>query len=251
MYIITGASTGIGKALALALAAKGETVLIVGRHETTLQDVASASPQIHYHVADVSVPQAQQQLIATLSGKKIKGLVHNAGTISPLDRLEDASMDEWEQLIKLNLFAPLRLTQALLSNLQGGRVLNIGSGAAYFPMAGWSAYCVSKAALSMLTRCFQVEIKDPAVSSVMPGIVDTNMTSVIRSSTCMSDEQLAFHQQLYHDKRLIQPDTVAQFLMWLLIDVDTDLFKSKEWDIYDEADQASWLQSPHVVPKWG
>ena len=79
-----------------------------------------------------------------------------------------------------NLDAPLFLTQLLRSNLTGGRVLNVGSGAAHFAVAGWSAYCVAKAALYRLTDCWRHEIADISFTSVKPGIIDTPMQKEIR-----------------------------------------------------------------------
>lgn len=222
----------------------------MGRHEDPLKEVASHSSLIRYLVADLGEQASLVRLKAFLNGQNLKGLIHNAGTIEPLERIETVGVDEWEKLIQLNLFTPLRLTKALLPQLNGGKILHIGSGAAYFPIEGWSAYCVSKAGLAMLTRCLQLEIHDPAITSVMPGIADTNMTAIIRGSNAMSSEQLAFHHRLYREKRLVSPETVAQFLTWLLLEIDHETFRSKEWDIYEASHHQHWLKPPHEVPKW-
>jgi benzil reductase ((S)-benzoin forming) len=250
MYVVTGGGSGIGRALVLALVQKKQSCLIVGRNERNLKEVAATSPLIHYVVADLTEPASLTRLESFLADKPLKGLVHNAGTIEPLERIERVSTEAWEKLVQLNLFAPFRLTKNLLHALKGGRILHIGSGAAYFPMEGWSAYCVSKAGLSMLTRCLQLEIQDPAISCVMPGITDTNMTALIRGAEGMSAEQLDFHKRLHRENRLLSPETVAQFLCWLLLDLDADTFRSKEWDIYDETHHGDWLRAPYEVPKW-
>jgi len=149
---------------------------------------------------------------------------------------------------KYNIDAPLFLTQLLLNKLSNGRVLNISSGAAHFPVTGWAAYCVSKAALSMLTRCWQLESSQIAFASVMPGIIDTSMQAKIRSAKNMSPEKLDFFKRLKQDNLLLAPATVAAFLCWLLLDIDTSNYVSKEWDIYDTSHHSAWLVPPNIVP---
>lgn len=242
MYVITGGGRGIGKALALALAARGKSVLIIGRHAATLTEVANSSDLIEYWVADVSTPQGRESIVHRLSSMPtIDGLIHNAGIIEPIQELQKIQESDWRQLFSTNLEAPLFLSQLLLHKLEQGRVLHIGSGAAYFPMVGCTAYCVSKAALSMLTRCWQLECQSPRFASVMPGIIDTDMTVLLRFSEHMASEKQNFFRQLKQDNHMISTDTVALFLTWLLLDVDPSEYSSKEWDIYDISHQALWL----------
>lgn len=144
----------------------------------------------------------------------------------------------------------LFLTQRLYNKLANGRVLNIGSGAAYFPMKGWSAYCVSKAALSMLTRCWQLESEFIAFAHVMPGIIDTQMQATARSDSNIDNEKIDFYRRLKEHNRLISPETVAAFLTWLLLDIDSDTFSAQEWDIYALSHHKEWLKPPHQVLDW-
>lgn len=249
MFVVTGGGSGIGKALTQALALRGKTVLIIGRREPLLLETAAFSPRIQVLCADVSTQEGRQQIVNHLSEiKTIEGLVHNAGLIEPicpLNRIDEAS---WQKIMSTNLDTPLFLTQALEEKLHGGRVLFIGSGAAYFPVAGWGAYCVSKAGLSMLTRCLQIESQQIAFANVMPGIIDTAMQEQIRSASNMDPERIAFYKKLYRQGQLISTDTVAVFLTWLLLALDKPQFVSNEWDIYDQSHHAEWLIPPHVVP---
>lgn len=251
MFIITGGGSGIGKALALALAKRNKEVLIVGRREELLKDTASASPLIQYLCADVSDPESLKAIkdkVAHLP--QIHGLINNAGTISPIVALKDINSDAWHHAFKTNLDAALFLPQKLDHLLINGRVLNIGSGAAYFPIQGWSAYCVSKAALSMLTRCWQLESTSIAFASVMPGIIDTDMQAIARSNDGMDKDRAGFYTRLKQENRLISPSTVAEFLTWLLLDVDSKTYISQEWDIYDTAHHSAWLRAPNQVLHW-
>ncbi|MCX7117516.1 MAG: SDR family NAD(P)-dependent oxidoreductase [Legionellales bacterium] len=251
MFVVTGGGSGLGKALAYALADRQHSVIIVGRREQAMSEVAAYSSHISLISADVSTHEGRDILCSRLRKyERISGLVHNAGIIDPIAPLSTLDEKAWRQAISTNLDAPLFLNQGLNSQLINGRVLHMGSGAAYFPVVGWSAYCVSKAALSMLTRCWQLECTDVSFASVMPGIIDTPMQKAIRESTGMDVEKQQFFKGLHEDKRLLTPETVASFLCWLLLDLDKTTYASKEWDIYDTTHHEAWLKPPHEVPHW-
>lgn len=251
MFLITGGGTGIGRSLALALSKRGKSVLIVGRREQHLQETAAFSPFIDYFCADVSKPEGVESIREHLENiQHIHALVNNAGTIDPISNIRDIQPQAFHQALKTNLDAALFLPQILYKQLKNGRVLNIGSGAAYFPVQGWAAYCVSKAALAMLTRCWQLESDSVAFASVMPGIIDTDMQAVIRNSLNMDSEQVNFYKRLKEHNRLVSPEAVAEFLTWLLLEVDSKTYVSKEWDIYDTSDHKAWLRAPHQVLHW-
>lgn len=251
MYVITGGGSGVGKTLALALANRGEQVCVIGRRERFLEQTASLSSNISYLCADVSTPEGREQIQSKLSGfAQIKALVNNAGTLEPMAPIKNISLKDWHQALNTNLDAALFLPQLLQNQLSNGRVLNIGSGAAYFPIQGWTAYCVSKAALAMLTRCWQLESHSIAFASVKPGIIDTEMQSIARQGRSMESSQIDFYRRLKEANRLIAPETVAEFLRWILLDVDVDRYVSREWDIYDKEHHNEWLKPPHQVLHW-
>jgi len=249
MYVITGGGTGIGRALAEALLARGKSVFLIGRRETPLQALAAWSPNVTYLVADVSTTAGRmliQQALSTMP--MIEGLIHNAGTIMPVGSLNHIDEAAFRQLMQTNVEAPLFLTQALQPQLRDGRILNIGSGAAYLPIAGWGPYCASKAALAMLCRCWQAEGL-LSMASVKPGIADTALLAEgYVTKEGMTSDQITFYENLKTQDRLLHPDTVGLFLCWLLLDVDLTTFSSKEWDIYDTSHHAQWLKAPHRVP---
>lgn len=251
MFVITGASSGIGRALTWELASRGRSVLAIGRREQQLSETAQFSSLIIGCNADVSTRVGRERIVAALNQvPQIEGLVHNAGIIDPILPLSVVDEAAWQQTMATNLNGPLFLSQALLHKLQGGRVLHMGSGVAYFPVSGWAAYCVSKAGLSMLTRCWQLECEKTAFASVMPGIIDTDMQRLIRESQFMDSEKVEFFKTLYQQNRLVSPETVARFLAWLLLDVDPMTYVAQEWDIYDKSHHPSWLFPPHTVPEW-
>lgn len=251
VFIITGGGSGIGKALALALVKRDKKVLIIGRRENMLAETAAFDSRIKYMAADVAKPEDLRAIKKYVSNEvRIEGLVNNAGTLLPLKPLATVDIDEWNQTFAVNLNASLLLPQLLLEQLTDARVLNISSGAAYFPVKGWAAYCCSKASLSMLTKCWQIEMNHLAFASVMPGIIDTDMQTILRSDANLDQEKMAFFRQLYLQNQLLNTATVASFLSWMLLDVDKTWYCSQEWDIYDTTHHRYWLKPPHEVRHW-
>lgn len=251
MFVITGGGSGIGRALALALAARDKSVLIIGRREHLLQETSSLSSRITYLCADVATEEGLQHIVTNLhSIHKIDALINNAGTLNPITNINSIELNQWHHSLRTNLDAALYLPQKLKTQLANGRVLNVGSGAAYFPIQGWATYCVSKAALSMLTRCWQTEENTVSFASVKPGIVDTEMQFIAREGHHMDPEHVAFYRRLHEHKRLIPAETVAEFLSWILLDTDRQTFSAQEWDIYETSHHANWLKAPHHVLHW-
>lgn len=248
MFVITGGGSGIGGALAQALAERGKNVLIVGRRLAMLKEVADTSDRISLCCADVSTTEGRERIVKQIGNIELQGLVHNAGVIEPLALLGKIDENAWQKTLATNLNAPLFLSQRLLPKVKQGRVLHISSGAAHFPVAGWAAYCVSKAALSMLTRCWQLEYDKTAFADVMPGIINTDMQALIRQAEFMDADKLEFFKMLKQENRLLDPRVVAAFITWLLLDVADEEY-SKEWDIYDKSHHAFWLGESDVVPE--
>lgn len=251
MIVITGGGSGIGRSLAFSLAKRDQSILIVGRTEKLLQETAAFSAKIQYICADISTHEGLESIKNRLNDvNQVTALVNNAGTLNPLVPIKEIEPKDWNHALNTNLNAALFLPQMLYDKLTNGRVLNISSGAAYFAIRGWTAYCVSKAALSMLTKCWQVESDSIAFASVMPGIIDTNMQTIARSDKNPDYEKINFYRRLKDTNRLISPDTVAEFLTWLLLDLDKKTYTSKEWDIYDTKHHKAWLKPPYQVLHW-
>lgn len=102
----------------------------------------------------------------------------------------------------------------------------------------------------MLSKCWHLESESVAFASVMPGIIDTDMQVLARSDENPDHDQGNFYKRLKEKGRLVAPETVAEFLTWLLLDVDAATYGSKEWDIYDTSHHAAWLKPPHQVLHW-
>jgi NAD(P)-dependent dehydrogenase (short-subunit alcohol dehydrogenase family) len=177
--VITGASRGLGAALAHALDARGWELVVDARDADALA-AAVGSSTAHAVPGDVTDPAHRQALADTaarLGGADL--LVNNASTLgaSPMPRLADLAHDVLDDVLLTNVVAPHALTRALLPQLvaRRGTVLNITSDASVEPYEGWGAYCASKAALDHLTRILAAEQPDLRVYAVDPGDMRTTM----------------------------------------------------------------------------
>lgn len=245
--IVTGASQGIGYELALYLASRGINVIAVARNEEALKELQNHYPEFIYIVpADVSTEQGRKSIVDKANEfGKIDYLVNNAAIITPLKNLENITQDELTAIFNTNLFAVILLSAQLLPLLAGGRLLNVSSAAEFLPTAGAGAYCITKAALKMATTLQQMEYKNVAVNSVIPGEVETNMQVVLRNS----DHPLKNLFIESAEKGALMPaSTCAAFLGYLLLKTSSEDFVNNKWQIYDPAHRDKWLTENMSLP---
>lgn len=242
--LITGGSSGIGRALALVLAEKGMQVYIVGRHQERLLEVRTHNPnKIHPIVADITTNSGRESITHLLVQTQLDYLIHNAAIIGPLTTLNKITIDEWRQCFSTNVEAPLFLTQKLLTNLKkGSRILHLSSGLAHHSLPGVGAYACSKAALHMLYLTWKEELSAHGilVGSIMPGVVDTEMQSTLRQSNNDTFPSAHIFQSFASEKKLMSPETVAKAIRWMLINMDDQQYQSKDWNVND----CFWIDSP-------
>jgi NAD(P)-dependent dehydrogenase (short-subunit alcohol dehydrogenase family) len=180
LAIITGASRGLGLALARSLADDGWALIIDARGAVDLQRAADELGRITEVVAvagDVADPEHRSALIAA-AGEHIDLLVNNASVLgpSPQPSLERYPLAELERVYRVNVFAPLALTQLVLPRLpDGAAVINITSDAAVEPYEGWGGYGSAKAALDQLTAIVAAEHPELRVYAIDPGDMRTQM----------------------------------------------------------------------------
>lgn len=182
--LITGASSGIGRAAAIAFARDGASVVAIGRNSSALNELAAEADDldgtISTHLADVTQVSQIDRLVADVVEKmgqidilvNCAGIIHN-GTIS------DTTLEDWDKMMEINVRSIFYLMQRCVPYLEmtKGNIVNVSSvtGTRAFP--GVLAYCVSKAALDQLTRCSSLELapKGIRVNAVNPGVVVTNL----------------------------------------------------------------------------
>ena len=236
--IVTGGGSGIGRGIALALAAGGRRVLIVGRRDAPLEAVEAEAPEaIRTLAADVGTESGRRAVAAAVGDDRVGCLVHNAAVLDPVTRLAEVPLEDWRRHQAINVEGPLFLTQALLPRLAGGRVLHISSGAAHRPIPGWGAYCTSKAALHMLYQVLKEELAshDIAVGSLRPSVVDTPMQALIRAQPEERFPLVQRFRDLKSGGQLADPEAVGRFAAAVLLHTDAAEFSAREWDYQDDA----------------
>lgn len=232
VVLITGATSGIGRACVLKFADAGARIAAVGRNEEALanlsREVGEASGRTLLLQADLSraeeAERVVEQTIEHAGG--IDVLVNAAGHIAA-GTIEDSSLEAWDAMLNINLRAVFYLTQKAMPSLikRKGNVVNVSSVTGMRSFPGVLAYCVSKAGLDQLTRCAALELaaKGVRVNAVNPGVVVTE----IHKRGGMTDEQ--YNSFLEHSKqthplgRVGQPKEIAELVFFLA------------------SDQASWI----------
>lgn len=171
--VLTGASGGIGRAMAQALVRAGAAVMLVGRSQPALTALAgecagsAAAPtdRIGVHAADLCDPAAIDDLRAAATAWGVNVVVHNAGVPS-FGRLESLGAADIRQVLDTNLLAPMLLTQALLPHLRRmprAQVICVGSALGRLGLPGFSAYCASKFGLRGFAEALRREVRGSAV----------------------------------------------------------------------------------------
>ncbi len=245
LAVVSGAGTGIGRALTHALAKLGINVLGIGRREHLLKETHAAFPdRIQILVADLATDAGRRAVVDQLPpDTEIGLLVHNAATLQPVAPLLEVDPTAWVDHMAINVHAPLFLTQLVVPHMStGGRILHISSGAAHNPYRGWGAYCTSKAALHMIYQVLREELKERGINigSARPGVVDTPMQGEVRAASPEVFPDLQRFVDLKDEGRLQAPEQVAKFLTWLLLDVEDERFDTQEWDVRDAAHHDEW-----------
>jgi len=184
VVMITGASRGLGRALALAFAREGVSLVINSRSEDSLEPVAGEAKETGAEVlaipADVSV-EAEVERLVNESVRRFGGidvLVNNAGVLGPRVPIEEYPEDEWRKVLDANLTAPFLLIRTVIPRMpEGGSIINMTSGVSVEGRAEWGAYSVSKFGLEGLTQILAAELKERGirVNSVDPGGMRTEM----------------------------------------------------------------------------
>jgi NAD(P)-dependent dehydrogenase (short-subunit alcohol dehydrogenase family) len=194
--LVTGGSTGLGRALAAALAADGWGVVVDARDSTRLVQAAAAmGPRVRAVPGDVTDPRHRERLVGAVDELgSLDLLVNNASTIgpSPLPALADLDAVSFDDIWLTNVAAPLALTQSLLPVLltSGGVLVNISSDAAVEHYEGWGGYGASKAALDHLTLTLAAEHPELTAYAVDPGDMRTAMHQAAFPGEDISDRPL-------------------------------------------------------------
>ena len=247
MAVVTGAGSGIGRAVAMELSREPITVLAVGRRLQPLRETAALAPgpgEVISVSADVSSAAGQAEILARLPAEaRLAYLVHAAG-IFPKAIAVEITLESWREVLSTNLDARLFLTQSLIPSLRGGgRVLFVGSQSATTARRGGMAYCTSMAASFMLQACLSLELVEEGihVANAIPGPVNTAIIQNSMAADPAVFPDRAVYAGLKQEGKLIEPSVVGRFYHWLLTATSDDAYRAADWSILDERHHAAWL----------
>jgi NAD(P)-dependent dehydrogenase (short-subunit alcohol dehydrogenase family) len=216
--IVTGASRGIGLEITRQLVDRGWKVGMAARGRAVLEAAAAQLDQnaVLPVACDVSDQASVEAAVRSVSDRfgSVRALVNNAGVIDPIGLLHETDPAVWMRLIQINISGVMLASREVLPGMIAagqGVIINMSSGAALNPVAGWSAYCTSKAGLNMLTRALDAEYGDQGirVHDFIPGVVGTDM---LNGAQKKFDNVIA---QLDDDRKLT-PDIPARCVAWLV-----------------------------------
>jgi len=222
--LVTGATSGIGRATALRLAEAGARTFLSGRSGTALDETAAAigarDGEVAQRAGDLTDPQFADELVAATVEHygRLDVLVNAAGIIGS-GTIEDTDDASWSGMMAINVDAMFRLTRAAVPHLKEtrGAVVNVSSVTGVRAFPGVLAYCVSKAAVDQFTRCVALELAPAGVrvNAVNPGVV----VSELHRRAGMDDAAYAAfleHSASTHPLgRVGQPDDIAAAILFL------------------------------------
>ena len=219
VVLITGASSGIGAACAKVFAAAGAKLIVAARRKDQLKqladDLSQTGAQVHPLVLDVRDRSSVQSTLASLPDfwAEVDVLINNAGLSRDLDKLYEADIQGWEEMIDTNMKGLLYVTRSIVPGMvkrDRGHVVNIGSTAGHQTYPGGNVYCGTKAAVKSISEGLKQDLLGTSVrvSSVDPGLVETNFSNVrFRGDTERADA-------VYKGMTPLTPDDVADVVFF-------------------------------------
>jgi 2-dehydro-3-deoxy-D-gluconate 5-dehydrogenase len=220
--VVTGATSGIGRAIAKRCAFEGADVLATGRDEARLAELAQEYPSIAVHRADLIEADAADGCAATALGRfgRLDGLVHSAGIVRRGEDIRNTTDQQWSLMREANLDATFRVARACLREMvsqRSGSVVLVGSQLAHVAAPGYASYCAVKGGVEALVRALAVDFGPSGirVNSLTPGLVQTPLAYVDRPDFDDQIETIAARLPL---RRIGQPDDLAGPAVFLLSD---------------------------------
>lgn len=232
IYIVTGATRGIGRAVATALAERGLRVVAVGRSGEQLSSLReSCGTGLTAVQSDLITDEGVQQVVQSIASTSVAeptvvgGIVHSAGSLVPLEPYSEIDLNDLVQHFRIHVAAPMKLFQSISQHHSIKRMLFIDSYSASSARHGWAAYSIVKSAAQMAARCAAQELSSTRTIRAYPGAVRTQIVDeVLRSET----ETAAAFAAMKEKGELAEPGDVAKFLVALLVDATDQLIDSQE-----------------------
>ncbi|MBW2148182.1 MAG: SDR family oxidoreductase [Deltaproteobacteria bacterium] len=226
--VVAGGTRGIGRACALALARRGDKVVIAARTQENLENIVrriqEEGGRAHAIRADLSLPSDVMALFREVDERfgGVRWLVNCAAALGPLKPLIGVDPEEWNQTMAINLtgtYLCCRYAAPGMIRRGGGSIVNVTSGLALRVLSPFGVYSVSKAGVNILTRYLAEELGPSGirVNAISPGVVDTSMQEEIRTKDPLEigEEVHRRFVNLKESGQLRPPDDVAQLVLFL------------------------------------
>jgi len=214
--LVTGATSGIGRACALQLSKSGVNLILVGRDKNKLEQLAQEllHTQVSTELIVLDVRE-RHDVKAKLEGIQTDILINNAGLALGLEPLYEGDIDQWEEMIDANIKGLLYVSRAVIPQMKEnsrGHIINIGSIAGEMAYPGGNVYCATKAAVHSLSQSMNIDLQETGVrvSNVAPGAADTNFSNTRFSG----DTQKA--ESVYEGYEPLTADDIADLIVYIL-----------------------------------
>lgn len=234
-YIITGTSSGLGEALAFKVIEEQHKLFCISRsvNETLKHKANELRTGLWYFEKDLTktdiIPQIMEEIFSYINPSVVTEitLINNAGIIEPVKPLGECEQYEIAAHVNLNLTAVIVLVNEFIKQAQSmncnKNIINISSGAASNPYAGWALYCSTKAGIDMITRTVALEQegkKFPVkIISIAPGVIDTPMQEKVRNSDIADFPMQPKFEALHKEGKLTPPLTAATNILEMLAEM--------------------------------
>lgn len=216
--LITGASSGFGRATAELLAKDGHRLILIARRLDRLEDLKkNLQTDVYTASVDVTNESNVKEFFASLPAEfqDIDVLINNAGLALGMEPAQDANLEQWEQMVETNVKGLLRMTRPVLEIMKQrntGHIVNLSSTAAHIPYKGGNVYGGTKAFVSQFSRNLRTDLLglDIRVTTVEPGMVGGTEFSMVR----LGDQQKA--DAVYENTRALTAEDIANTIKWVI-----------------------------------
>lgn len=217
--LITGATSGIGRATAYELAKHGINLIICGRRQERLENIKKSlelQTEIHTLNFDVRDKKATFEAIESLpeAFKHIDILINNAGNAHGLDPIQSGDLDDWDAMMDINVKGLLYVSKAVIPQMtdrKSGHIINIGSSAGKEVYPKGNVYCASKHAVLAITEGMRLDLNvfGIKVSAINPGLVETEFSKVRFKGDTIADS-------VYKGYKALQPEDIAEIIYFAI-----------------------------------
>jgi NAD(P)-dependent dehydrogenase (short-subunit alcohol dehydrogenase family) len=237
VVLVTGATSGIGQAIARRCTREGASVVASGRNEERLAELCRESSSVTAFPADLAARDAADDCVAAAISRygQLDGMLHAAGIVRRKEDIRETTDEQWSRMMQINLDASFRLARACLRVMaprRSGSIVLVGSQLAHVAAAGYASYCAAKGGIDALVRALAVDFGPSGirVNSLTPGVVQTPLAYVDRPDFDDQAEAIAARIPL---RRIGQPEDMAGPAVFLL------------------SDESSWMTGQHLVVDGG